>query len=416
MGSIQLTDAQITVQHPSPSGTSLQHASHQSTLTIIEKKIFASSPTFSHQHTLCMESDLELNEWNRALSLVTPLVLQSSRSTSLDSSATTTTTFSNKHEPSPIKTTKDQAKQPSSAPESPMSRSKYGKFTTRQYIPPTTPHYQPQRSNSDTSIHPGEPNHNDNSILLRGNGNDPIYRHISSMDNSALSSTCTLESQDPASSSVSLRPDLLRQRSSLDAIFYSNPRDQGASHQPHTSISTISKPNDISHRTSSEGDAKKPKSRSRSNRRTFWPKKIFSSNGGSNHGEATGVFRGLLSRHSSDDSSSASHLSKQLSLASHHQIQPFNLSPYQDSNPAHPPTSPVFAVPLEEAVRISKISDTYELPAIVYRCIEFLENKNAIFEEGIYRLSGSAVKIKALRNEFDESMTSQKKKRGTLTD
>ncbi|KAI8332589.1 hypothetical protein BC941DRAFT_455450 [Chlamydoabsidia padenii] len=243
--------------------------------------------------------------------------------------------------------------------------------------------YYDSRSNSDTSIHPGEPNNtNNNSILLR------------------------VESQDHTSSTDS-RPDHLRQRSSLDAIFFSNHHhhEQDTTlQQPHTSQSTISgnviiKSSNAS--SSSEGDIKKPKSRSRSNRRTFWPKKIFSGGHGnsSNHNDTTGVFRGFLSRHSSDD---AAHSTKQLALASHHQIHPFNVSAYQDNRTTDLPTSPVFGVPLEEAVRISKISATYELPAIVYRCIEFLENKNAIFEEGLYRLSGSAVKIKSLRNEFDE--------------
>jgi len=35
----------------------------------------------------------------------------------------------------------------------------------------------------------------------------------------------------------------------------------------------------------------------------------------------------------------------------------------------------VFGVPLETAVKNSKIKDDYELPAIVYRCIEYLDAK-----------------------------------------
>lgn len=41
------------------------------------------------------------------------------------------------------------------------------------------------------------------------------------------------------------------------------------------------------------------------------------------------------------------------------------------------------------------------LPAVVYRCIEYLEAKNAASEEGIFRLSGSNLVIKALKERFN---------------
>jgi hypothetical protein len=66
------------------------------------------------------------------------------------------------------------------------------------------------------------------------------------------------------------------------------------------------------------------------------------------------------------------------------------------------PMFQVFGVPLEAAIRVSRVSDKYELPAIVYRCIEYLEEKNAAYEEGIYRLSGSSVQISHLRQQFCE--------------
>eukprot|EP00833_Pecoramyces_ruminatium_P016466 jgi/Orpsp1_1/1190498/evm.model.d7180000079401.1 len=61
----------------------------------------------------------------------------------------------------------------------------------------------------------------------------------------------------------------------------------------------------------------------------------------------------------------------------------------------------VFGVPLEVAVKNSKIKDDYELPAIVYRSIEYLDAKGAYEEEGIYRLSGSKATIQSLKNRFD---------------
>jgi hypothetical protein len=62
----------------------------------------------------------------------------------------------------------------------------------------------------------------------------------------------------------------------------------------------------------------------------------------------------------------------------------------------------VFGVHLETAVKNSKVKDDYELPAIVYRCIEYLDAKGAYEEEGIYRLSGSKATIQLLKNRFDK--------------
>lgn len=66
------------------------------------------------------------------------------------------------------------------------------------------------------------------------------------------------------------------------------------------------------------------------------------------------------------------------------------------------PAFQIFGVSLEEANRLTRISKNFELPAIVYRCIEYLELKDAIHEEGIYRQSGSSVQIQQLRTLFCE--------------
>ncbi|GAA6024024.1 hypothetical protein JCM11491_000536 [Sporobolomyces phaffii] len=65
------------------------------------------------------------------------------------------------------------------------------------------------------------------------------------------------------------------------------------------------------------------------------------------------------------------------------------------------PARPVFGVPLKEAVAISRIRPGLELPAVVYRCVEYLEAKNAEHEEGIFRLSGSANVIRLLKDRFN---------------
>ncbi|TLD25082.1 hypothetical protein PspLS_05559 [Pyricularia sp. CBS 133598] len=69
------------------------------------------------------------------------------------------------------------------------------------------------------------------------------------------------------------------------------------------------------------------------------------------------------------------------------------------------PTGPfrqVFGAPLAEAVRYNAPFDVkVPLPAVVYRCIQYLEANNALNEEGIFRLSGSNVVIKQLRERFN---------------
>jgi len=65
--------------------------------------------------------------------------------------------------------------------------------------------------------------------------------------------------------------------------------------------------------------------------------------------------------------------------------------------PAHTPRN-VFGVSLEESLDVAQIAS---LPAIVFRCIQYLEAKKADQEEGIYRLSGSSAVIKALKDRFN---------------
>ncbi|EED20360.1 Rho GTPase activator (Bem3), putative [Talaromyces stipitatus ATCC 10500] len=63
---------------------------------------------------------------------------------------------------------------------------------------------------------------------------------------------------------------------------------------------------------------------------------------------------------------------------------------------------PVFGMPLAEAVQYCGPRNIdADLPAVVYRCLEYLQAKNAASEEGIFRLSGSNVVIKALKERFN---------------
>lgn len=61
-----------------------------------------------------------------------------------------------------------------------------------------------------------------------------------------------------------------------------------------------------------------------------------------------------------------------------------------------------FGVPLAESIEAAQtVGVNTELPAVMYRCIEYLTFKDAIAEEGIFRLSGSNTVIKALRDRFN---------------
>ncbi|RAK82474.1 GTPase-activating protein BEM3 [Aspergillus fijiensis CBS 313.89] len=63
---------------------------------------------------------------------------------------------------------------------------------------------------------------------------------------------------------------------------------------------------------------------------------------------------------------------------------------------------PVFGLALAEAVEFCAPQGLdVELPAVVYRCIEYLKAKGAESEEGIFRLSGSNVVVKALKERFN---------------
>lgn len=66
------------------------------------------------------------------------------------------------------------------------------------------------------------------------------------------------------------------------------------------------------------------------------------------------------------------------------------------------PVRRTFGAPLAEAVRHNPPRDVrVPLPAVVYRCIQYLDAKGAVTEEGIFRLSGSNVVIKSLKERFD---------------
>ncbi|GAB7337649.1 hypothetical protein MBLNU457_g2944t1 [Dothideomycetes sp. NU457] len=71
--------------------------------------------------------------------------------------------------------------------------------------------------------------------------------------------------------------------------------------------------------------------------------------------------------------------------------------------PAEPvPHRPAFGAPLAEACDFAPPEDVpVHLPAVFYRCIEYLRASGAASEEGIFRLSGSNVVIRGLKEKFN---------------
>ena len=62
----------------------------------------------------------------------------------------------------------------------------------------------------------------------------------------------------------------------------------------------------------------------------------------------------------------------------------------------------IFGMTLQEAVEFSQpLNLGAQLPSVVFRCLEYLKDKKAIKEEGIFRLSGSNIVIKGLRDRFN---------------
>ncbi|KAI1672519.1 Rho GAP domain containing protein [Pyrenophora tritici-repentis] len=85
-----------------------------------------------------------------------------------------------------------------------------------------------------------------------------------------------------------------------------------------------------------------------------------------------------------------------------------DLVPVQVQAPLKPPVEQrmpanrsIFGIPLMEAVEYTQPDARVALPAVVYRCLEYLRAKKARSEEGIFRLSGSNIVIKGLRDRFN---------------
>ncbi|EEH02678.1 RhoGAP domain-containing protein [Histoplasma capsulatum G186AR] len=84
------------------------------------------------------------------------------------------------------------------------------------------------------------------------------------------------------------------------------------------------------------------------------------------------------------------------------QIQSHEASSNNSPIERREPVRAVFGLPLAEAVEYCGVPGLNTgLPAVVYRCIDYLRAKDAALEEGIFRLSGSNVVIRSLKEKFN---------------
>ena len=65
----------------------------------------------------------------------------------------------------------------------------------------------------------------------------------------------------------------------------------------------------------------------------------------------------------------------------------------------------VFGSSLDECLKLSShmYQNKYEIPSIVYRCLEYLYKNHGLREEGVFRLSGSSTLIRMLQEKFDKT-------------
>ncbi|KAG0029183.1 hypothetical protein BGZ81_004045 [Podila clonocystis] len=64
------------------------------------------------------------------------------------------------------------------------------------------------------------------------------------------------------------------------------------------------------------------------------------------------------------------------------------------------PQTPIFGASLDDAIRSSHIQSTPMIPAVLFRCAEFLEAKG-VDEVGLYRVPGSHASVQKLKKMFD---------------
>ncbi|KAG0746603.1 hypothetical protein G6F33_004821 [Rhizopus arrhizus] len=367
LGSIRLTNAQIGRQMPGSTPAVEEYNSiYRHAFLIVEQRKTGSS--HYARHILCASSDDERDEWVHAL-------LQNIQMEDDDKKK------SKKSGEKPRKLSKGEIRAISAQP---MSQVKLENAADIEKFNAMVPSVNVEDSN--LAIPPGHPTpsiSSESSDSLTLNGGD-IPRASLDQTNRGLHAP---------------RPPIVR-RSSMGNLVSEQPSpfDYHQQSRPQRAASPT-----IITSTVDDADQEK-KARNKAHRMTFWGKKMFSSSSNASDLQQLPKFStesdtktSMSSSTSSSTNTSSGGLRGFLSRSSHEQAERQKAKQEETK-----PTKQVFGVALDEAVRLSRISEGYELPAVVFRCIEYLDAKDAVLEEGLYRLSGSNSTMKALKEQFNQ--------------
>ncbi|KAI9495430.1 hypothetical protein BDB00DRAFT_814652 [Zychaea mexicana] len=419
LGAIKLTNAQLGRQAPT-SGNDQDTGVYRHAFLILEQK--RSGPNGAVKHILCANSDEERDEWVAALldnirldQNNIPKKINNNSSSSIGTSNNNNNNNNIKRVEKQRKVSKGEIRPVAAAPIKTLRNDHGADMDKLTFVPsvqiPAVASCNNENSGADDDLQQQQP------IMATG-----LTPSASTDSSSAAGSaaatflstsmpsmpvTPTFGANTPASPPPPPPPHATppRRRSSAGGDGDEDPvrlranmlsPTPGALRSSEDLLSTSHNNNDVQQQAQLlQTNDKKVKQKA--NRVTMWGKKMFSSNNDTlasssslstsaatngNYGAESRIssvpsgFRNLLSRSSNDSSERHS----------------------EDADRS----KVVFGVPLEEAVRISRVSNNYELPAVVYRCIEYLDAKNAVMEEGLYRLSGSNMVIQKLKQKFNQ--------------
>ncbi|KAI9288288.1 hypothetical protein BC943DRAFT_318154 [Umbelopsis sp. AD052] len=404
LGSIRLTDAQIGRQQ-----TNTTHEPHDSSVSayrhaflILEPKKTATNGIA--RHVLCADSDDERDEWVEAM-----IQYIGVKEESVTSATPRTSRDRDERKKAAAKkirkVSKDEIVPISAAPISQLMIERNEKLM----FPPG-----PHRSPSDSSLArddasspktPGTPNTPNDSLSSSIPTNSPLAQTASSDQHRA--------SLDQNYSYFTHSAKTVTRRSSM---IHLSGRDGETTPQSETRSETSSpvaggKSSSEPAGEELEASLAEKKAKQKSNRMTFWGKKMFNSSNTDPYA-SNGASLGTGPRPSTSTSTSTSSPGQSSSglrgfLSRGSNDSPTDRASHQDrrkkggEEAVKRPAKQVFGVPLEAAVKVSPAAEGYDLPSVVFRCIEYLDAKDAAIEEGIYRLSGSSAVIKGLKEKFN---------------
>ncbi|CAM0141385.1 unnamed protein product [Umbelopsis sp. WA50703] len=400
LGSIRLTDAQIGRQQSQPStfnDGAETHSVYRHAFLILEPK--KSSANGVARHVLCAVSDEERDEWVDALLQYIGVPDDQAPPTP----RTSREPDDRKKAKKTRKVSKDEIVPIAAGPISQLKSDKHEKLL----IP-----HGPLRTPSDSSIPKDDASSSPRTPGTPGTPGTPSDILSSSVPtNSPLAQTATSDQQraslDQNYSYFTHTNKTISRRSSMIQLQGREP-DMSPQNESRSETSSPVAGGKSSSEHNEEIDLAEKKAKQKSNRMTFWGKKMFnSSNDQSPASLGTGPRPSTSTSTSTPGSAQSSGLRGFLTRSSND--SPTDRQGHHDKKkkgstedvPKRPSPNQVFGVPLETAVKISRPADNYDLPSVVFRCIEYLDAKDAASEEGIYRLSGSSAVIKGLKDRFN---------------